>query len=301
MTELQPVHEAWSAVMADVQAIGKDSTNKDQNYMFRGVDAVMNAVGPVLRKHGVFVLPAEVLAITYRDVRTSRDKPAREVTVRVRYRIVGPRGDDMFAESPGESMDFGDKGTAKAMSVAYRILFLQGLTIPTHDVEPDASTYERANETGPVLPADLYQARLAAAGGFSRHYGEATPDAVARCFADWSGSRGVAFMDADAKHVRSFAAMLESLPVENAGAAGLPDEQRAAPASDGAMMSPRQRGMLFALMGEVDLHDKGAQLEWINRTLKTGYSSRSELTFADAKMLIDSLQKVGVEAPSGPA
>jgi len=139
------VVEALSAVMAEVQAVGKGDRNTDQGYNFRGIDAVINAVGPVFRKHGVIALPVKCQA-SYRDVLTSREKRSRECTVAVTYRFYGPAGDFIDCEVPGESMDFGDKGAPKAMSVAYRIALLQALCIPTHDPEPDAQSYERADQ-----------------------------------------------------------------------------------------------------------------------------------------------------------
>lgn len=145
MTEKPTVVEALSRVMADVQAVGKDSRNMEQNYSFRGIDAVVNAVGPALRAHGVLVLP-EVLEIGYRDVQTSRGKPSRECTVKVRYRFHGPAGDHLDTIVPGESMDFGDKGAAKAMSVAYRIALLQALCIPTDEPDADSQSYERERD-----------------------------------------------------------------------------------------------------------------------------------------------------------
>jgi len=144
VTEKPSVVEALTAVMTDVQSVRKAKTNTDQGYKFRGVDDVVNAVGPVLRKHGVIVLPVMEKA-TYRDVLTSRGKPSRESTVEVRYRFYGPKGDFIEAVVPGEAMDFGDKGVAKAMSVAYRIVLLQALCIPTDEPEPDAQSYERAS------------------------------------------------------------------------------------------------------------------------------------------------------------
>lgn len=139
------VYEALSRVMADVQAVGKGDRNREQGYDFRGIDAVVNAVGPRLREHGVLVVP-ELIESAWRDVRTSRDKPARECTVKVRFRFYGPAGDFIDAVTPGESMDFGDKGAAKAMSVAFRIALLQALCIPTHEPDPDGSSYERDYE-----------------------------------------------------------------------------------------------------------------------------------------------------------
>lgn len=143
MTDKPTVHEALAAVMGDVQAVRKGDRNSQQGYVFRGIDAVVNAVGPALRKHGVIVTPFKVDA-HYRDVTTSTGKPSRECTVLATYRIYGPAGDFIEAMAPGESMDFGDKGAPKAMSVAMRILLLQALCIPTDDPDPDSQSYERA-------------------------------------------------------------------------------------------------------------------------------------------------------------
>lgn len=148
--ETVPVVVAVSRVMRDVQAVGKGDRNAQQGYNFRGVDAVVNAVGPKLRQHGVVILPYAV-ETSYRDVTTSTGKPSRECTVTVKYRIYGPAGDYLECETPGESMDFGDKGAPKAMSVAYRIALIQALCLPTHEPDPDAQAYERGGqETRPA-------------------------------------------------------------------------------------------------------------------------------------------------------
>lgn len=136
------VHEAWAAVMADVRGLSKDQRNSHQNFNFRGVDDVMNAVGPALRKHGVSVVPSSVDLRT-RDAQTTQGKAAHETTVVVSYTIYGPAGDSMPGASAGESLDSGDKATPKAMSVAYRTFLLQALCLPTQETDPDAQTYER--------------------------------------------------------------------------------------------------------------------------------------------------------------
>jgi hypothetical protein len=51
------IQAALSAVMGDVQAVRKKDRNTSQNFSFRGIDAVVNAVGPALRTHQVVVLP----------------------------------------------------------------------------------------------------------------------------------------------------------------------------------------------------------------------------------------------------
>lgn len=147
MTEQLTVHQALSKVMADVQAVRKDSKNQAQRFNFRGIDAVMNAVGPALRKHGVTILPEDV-DVHRTNGTTANGKQTAEVVVKVTYRVYGPSGDSIHGKVAAEAMDFGDKAIAKAMSVAYRTFLLQALTIPTDEPDPDSESYERGVPSG---------------------------------------------------------------------------------------------------------------------------------------------------------
>jgi hypothetical protein len=150
--------EAFSAVMADVQAISKGEYNKDQRFHFRGIDTVMDTVGPVLREHGVVILP------TAEDIQLERYQTAKGslmqgAVVRMRYTVFGPAGDSFSGVTFGQASDSGDKAVSKAQSVAYRVFLLQGLTIPTNEPDPDASSHERSAERAPN-PADAARADL---------------------------------------------------------------------------------------------------------------------------------------------
>lgn len=147
MTEQLTVHQALSKVMGDVQAVKKDSKNQAQRFNFRGIDAVMNAVGPALRKYGVTILPEDV-EVHRSNGTTASGKQTAEVVVKVTYRIYGPAGDSIHGKVAAEAMDFGDKAIAKAMSVAYRTFLLQALTIPTDEPDPDSESYERGAPNG---------------------------------------------------------------------------------------------------------------------------------------------------------
>lgn len=135
------IHEAMAAVMGDVRAVAKTDRNGSQGWNFRGVDAVVNAVGPAMRKHGVVMVPT-VLEHEVSSIATSGNKTMRSVVVSVRYVFIGPEGDQIEAVSVGEAFDSGDKATAKAMSVALRTCLLQSLLLPTDDPDPDQEIYE---------------------------------------------------------------------------------------------------------------------------------------------------------------
>lgn len=147
MADTPTVHQALNKVMGDVQAVKKDSKNQAQKFNFRGIDAVMNAVGPALRKHGVNILPEDV-DVHRSNGTTSNGKQTSEVVIKVTYRVYGPAGDSIHGKVAAEAMDFGDKAIAKAMSVAYRTFLLQALTIPTDEPDPDGDSFERGIPNG---------------------------------------------------------------------------------------------------------------------------------------------------------
>lgn len=152
------IYAALSAVMGDVQSIGKGTgkdVNRVQNYVFRGVDTVVDAVGPVLRKHKVIVVP-NVRSFDYGEILTGPNrKPMGHARVVVEYTFYAPDGSHIVSSVAGEAFDSGDKATPKAMSVAYRTALLQALCVPTGDPEPDADSYERSEyqEADPLAVA----------------------------------------------------------------------------------------------------------------------------------------------------
>lgn len=146
MTDKPSIYQALAAVMADCDHVAKRDRNDFQKFMFRGIDAVVNAVGPILRKHAVIVVP-QVQSIDYQVVQTTKGNASTACRVRVKYVFYGPAGDSIETEVAGEAWDSGDKATPKAMSVAFRTALLQALALPTDEPDPDAHTYTRAAAT----------------------------------------------------------------------------------------------------------------------------------------------------------
>lgn len=138
------IFTAMQEVMKEVGAVRKAERNTHQNFNFRGIDAVINAVSPAFRKHGVFCTPT-VIDSTYESVQVGQNRTNMgHARVTVRYTFHATDGSSISATVSAESMDSGDKATAKAMSVAYRTALLQTLCLPTDDVDPDAETYVRS-------------------------------------------------------------------------------------------------------------------------------------------------------------
>lgn len=130
--------------MSGIQAISKDSRNAKQGFNFRGIDTVMNTVGPLLREHGVIVVPIGLKHSAERYESKSGGSMVNRVA-EMAFRVYGPRGDSFEGIAFGEAADSGDKAMTKAESVALRTFLLQSLMIPTDDPDPDADSHERAS------------------------------------------------------------------------------------------------------------------------------------------------------------
>jgi hypothetical protein len=50
------IHQAMCAIISDIGPISKSKVNTEQNYKFRGIDAAMDALNPLMAKYGVFPL-----------------------------------------------------------------------------------------------------------------------------------------------------------------------------------------------------------------------------------------------------
>ncbi|MGW6747594.1 ERF family protein [Streptomyces sp. NPDC055006] len=155
--EMVPVHIAWLRVRKDVRSIakGEQYNGGGTRFNFRGVDTVVNTFGPVTLKHGINIFPVGIDA-EHRDTTTSKGNKMRECTVTVSWMVMGPKGDTLpvLLKTRGEALDSADKGTAKAQSVALRVLLLTGGLTPTHDKDPDTSYVERGE--APVRSAVQY-------------------------------------------------------------------------------------------------------------------------------------------------
>lgn len=142
-----PVHIAWLRVRRDIAYIGKGDAyaeNGKVKYNFRGYERTVAAFGPVTLKHGVSVVPYRVTP-SHRDAKSGKGTPMREATTKITWRVYGPRGDFFEMESEGESLDYADKGTAKAQTIAQRVVLLVAGLIPTGAPDSDESNIERGD------------------------------------------------------------------------------------------------------------------------------------------------------------
>lgn len=136
------IYEAIAAVMGEIGAVGKTSKNAQQGFMFRGIDAVMNAINPALIKYKVFIVP-EVLEQTREERTNSKGTTLIYSVCKIKYTFYAEDGSSVAATVIGEGMDTGDKATNKAMSIAFKYACFQVFCIPTEEMkDPDAECHE---------------------------------------------------------------------------------------------------------------------------------------------------------------
>lgn len=138
------IFELIGQAMREIGAISKNSKNQQQGFMYRGIDAVYNALNPVMAKLGLFLCP-EVLEQT-REERVNRNGTTLLYSIlKIRFTMYAPDGSNVSCVVIGEGMDSGDKASNKAMSVAMKYAAFQLFMIPTEELrDPDAETHEVA-------------------------------------------------------------------------------------------------------------------------------------------------------------
>lgn len=136
------VYQAIQAVAAEIaqSGIGKKRENKQQGYAFRGIDEVLNALAPLLPKHGLVIVP-RMLTRECVERQTAKGNPLFTVTVEAEFDFIATEdGSKHTARTFGEAMDTADKATNKAMSVAYKYAAFLTLCIPVEGMAEDADT-----------------------------------------------------------------------------------------------------------------------------------------------------------------
>jgi hypothetical protein len=148
------IYSKISAVMSEIGAIGKNNRNAQQQYNFRGVDDVYNALQPALVKNGVFVAPMILSSETkelMQKTDSGKDRILHKTVLTSRFRFYASDGSFIEADALGEAIDYADKSSNKAMSVAFKYVCFQVFCIATKEL------YDSDSET--IEPTPTQQAR----------------------------------------------------------------------------------------------------------------------------------------------
>lgn len=137
------IYKAITKVMQEVGAIGKDSKNTQQNYKYRGIDAVYNGLNSVMAQNGIFTVCMDIIDEKISERASRSGGVLFEYSATFIYRFYADDGSFVDHKSKGKGMDSGDKDTNKAMSVAHKYALLQVFAIPTDDEkDPEIDSHE---------------------------------------------------------------------------------------------------------------------------------------------------------------
>jgi hypothetical protein len=117
--------------------------------MFRGIDAVMEALSGILAEYNLLMVP-HVLSREFRECETKGGGMLFYTTLMIQYDFIST--EDGSRESIvvcGEGMDSGDKSVNKAMSAAFKYAAFQAFCIPVKGImeDPDSDTHQVTSRT----------------------------------------------------------------------------------------------------------------------------------------------------------
>ncbi len=136
------VYECINKIQAALSRTGisKDKRNTMQNYSFRGIDDIYNALAPLLAEHNLVILP-KVLSREITERVSQKGGTLFYVVLEMEFMFICPEdGSSHVVSTYGEAMDSGDKATNKAMSAAYKYAVMQTFCIPTEGGDNDSET-----------------------------------------------------------------------------------------------------------------------------------------------------------------
>jgi hypothetical protein len=139
MSETKSIGKIYASiikVMNAVSPVAKNGDNEKQNFKYKKLDDIMNALHGILAMHGVFIVP-EVLETTRTERPTKFGGLVTVTLAKVKFTFFADDGSFIQATTNGEAMDPGDKSTSKALSIAFKYACMEVFCIPTDDVDKD--------------------------------------------------------------------------------------------------------------------------------------------------------------------
>lgn len=149
-TKAESIYAKLGRVMQSIKAIGKNQTNEQQHFKFRGIDDFMNELHDHLADAGIIIIPSETEHL--QEQFTTKNGTAQFRTrLHMKFTFVSTDdGSSITADGWGEAADSGDKGYNKCKSIALKYVLMQMFLVPTKDLtDPDSETPD------PVQPQNI--------------------------------------------------------------------------------------------------------------------------------------------------
>lgn len=144
---MSKIHEAMAKAMDEICRLGiaKTQKNTQQGYNFRGIDAAMSEMSPILVRNGITVTP-EYSEASFEWREKDAGKFLRFALVKGAFTFAADDASFVRSVVYGEAMDSGDKALTKAQSVAFRTALFQTFVVPLVAMDPESDEYGAPHE-----------------------------------------------------------------------------------------------------------------------------------------------------------
>ena len=154
------IHQALSRAKREIGVIGKDDKNEHHGYSFRGIDAIVNRVGPIFAELGIITAPVHRL-ISSEDVLSGSNAKGYRVIVESTWtfsihvdrdaedKFTVPDTSSITVQTLGEAIDYSDKAINQAQRQSEKNALQQVLEIPTGEPDPDSVSPEQIKPPTP--------------------------------------------------------------------------------------------------------------------------------------------------------
>jgi hypothetical protein len=149
MSDPLSVHQALAVVMGEIGHVPKDRTGQGVSYKFQGVADILAKAQPAFARHGLALVPHEIVSFEQRDRTTKNGGSQVQVDIHVRWRLYGIAGDWITAETWGQAFDTSDKAANKAQTAAQKYALKQLFAIPEDADDQDMERPELGEQAPP--------------------------------------------------------------------------------------------------------------------------------------------------------
>lgn len=139
-----------AAIRNDIEPLAKDGRNEKQNYGFLSDKQITQVVGELLQKHNVLVTHSDSIT-TETQYQTANGSTMFLITIKLDYAFNDvDTGEKVEGSVVGQGADTGDKGVYKAITGAFKYLYVKTFNIPVaDDPERDNYTYHQTQNLPP--------------------------------------------------------------------------------------------------------------------------------------------------------
>lgn len=161
-TKVKLINRQLAKIRLEAPAVGKTEKNQQQGFNFRGIEGVYNAISGIMAKHEV-VTSQEFLEDVVTSIKSSKGAAGVHVRQKIKFTFEAVDGSQYVTQAYGEAMDYGDKASNKALSIAHKYALVTTLCLPYSIDDPDIQSHD--GHKSQQHPAQQQQQQKPAATG----------------------------------------------------------------------------------------------------------------------------------------